>query len=118
MSEAPLPAGIFGDPAEDDVVVYLMDVSERIRELQAEADAARAWLAARLEPGTYRLAGLKVNVFRARRFDPKKAASVLPAQWIPRISRFEIDAALARALLPEELFAACQVEGKRTVRLS
>ena len=102
----------------DSVVRYLADLSERIRTMQEEADRYRAWLATQLPNGTHHIAGLKVFVQTSRRFDATYAAKILPAEWIERVSRPVVDRALAEALLPPDLYRTCQIEGKRSVRLT
>ena len=85
---------------------------------RVEADRYRAWLATQLPNGTHHIAGLKVFVQTSRRFDATYAAKILPAEWIERVSRPVVDRALAEALLPPDLYRTCQIEGKRSVRLT
>lgn len=63
--------------------------------------------------------GTKVSVFRTRRFDAALAATVIPADVLPRVQATVVDGKLAKAVLPPALYEQCQKEaGKATVRIA
>lgn len=102
----------------DDMATYLHDLTDRIREMETEAAEIRRWLALRLDIGSHKLGGLSVTVYRPRRFDPHKAAKVLPSELVKKCSVPVVDRARAERILTAEMYAECQIEGKRTVRIA
>lgn len=104
------------DPA--DMAEYLAGLVAQIGVLEAAAADVRRWLAERLPEGTHALRGVRVAVLATRRFDPARAAKVLPPELRERCSVTVVDRAKAQRVLTEEQYRECQTEGKKTVRLT
>jgi hypothetical protein len=106
------------DPDAAATLRKLRDVLDQIKHLEEEANAYKTLLRGKLGVGQYTVNGQPaVTISPTKRFDPDKAAEILPPAAIEGISKTVIDAALAKKTLPPALYALCQSEtGKPTVR--
>lgn len=84
-----------------------------------ELDALRADLTVEMEAIKERLreggtqtapCGVKITVSPNRRFDPAKAAEVVPEALLPLCQKTIIDSAKAKAALPPAIYEAAMVE--------
>jgi hypothetical protein len=107
------------DTPVEDVARRLAYLQETATALDIEARECKAYLAEALGRGRHVAGAAKVSVDRQRRFSAERAALVLPPDWLARCTRSVVDTALARNVLPPDLFRACQTESNEwTVRIS
>lgn len=110
----------------------LASLANRLAAAQARRDAITEPLDAEIEglkgairaevadsgPGTYEAGEYTLTLRANRRFDPARAADILPAEVVAAITTTSIDPKVARQKLPPETFEACMTErGNMTVVL-
>lgn len=81
------------------------------------AAALKAELRDALGATTKDVGPYRISITPTRRFDPDRARTVLPPEWLSAVTREVIDASAAKAALPPTLYAACQSEGALAVRV-
>jgi len=101
-----------------EAVSRLLDIQDRMSLLDDEAKAIKAWLSGELGEGKHRVGPVTYSIYRSTRFSTRRAADVLPENWLALVSRPSIDAKIARDVLPPELYSACQETTSTTVRLT
>lgn len=96
----------------------LVATLEQIRQLNADAEVYKAQLRDALQPGAYTVGGQPaLAITPTRRFDPDRAAAVLPPEQLAAVQRTVVDRALAEKILPPALYDLCRVEsGKPAVK--
>jgi hypothetical protein len=95
----------------------LADVLAMVAELESEAGSLKAWLAETLGDGTHVVDGRELVIFTPRRFSVKRAVAELAPVWIPQIMQPAINPALAKQILPAELYAQCQEPTRPVIRM-
>jgi hypothetical protein len=96
----------------DGLASRYLDLAEQIEKLAAEQDTIKA-----LDATTAH--GVKVTVYRTRRFDARLASTVVPAELLEQVTERVVDRAKAKALLPPALYEQCQsYAGRPTVRIA
>lgn len=102
---------------DDDIAEYVRLDAQRA-EIQGKLDEIKARIRER-GVGQYEGPnGLKVTVTANRRFNPDRAAEILPESLIGSVQRTVVDAKLAREHLPPAVYDACKVEvGEPRVRV-
>lgn len=94
-----------------DLVKMLADLDIRERQIKNEKDAIKAQLRAELKRGHYTINGVPaLSLTPTRRFDPEKAAEILPPAVFEAVARKVVDPTLAKQKLPPELYELCQKE--------
>lgn len=93
----------------DQILADWFDVADRLDQLQ-QAKAALAAELRELGPGRHNgTAGTATISAPTARFDPAKAAEVLPADMLEACRETVITASRAKAVLPPALYELCQV---------
>lgn len=105
----------------DALLAEYHDLTARRASIDDRLDQIKNDLAG-LGEGSHECGSDRVSVYRARRFDQKKAMAVLDGQPAPVISactEIVISSAKAKKVLPPALYEACQTAAtKPTVRVS
>lgn len=101
-------------------VVTLVELQDAIARMVAEADRIKARLRTELPVGSHELAGVKVAISVAHRFDPKLAAERLTPELLATITETTsaVSATLAKRFLAPVLYETLTVAGQPQVRIS
>lgn len=93
------------------MVAQYHDLEAQREQIVERQDAIKATLRALLPIGSHEAGGgVVVITAPAKRFDAKRAESVLPPEALAQVTRPVVDRALAQTVLPPALYAWCQVE--------
>ncbi len=112
------PTGSELDPQTAATLAKLNDTLAQIKQLTEDAENYKGQLRGKLTPGAYTVGGRPaLSITPTRRFDPARAAEILPADQIAAVSRMQIDPKLAKSHLAPALYELCQVDaGKCAVK--
>jgi cell division septal protein FtsQ len=105
----------------DGLASRYLDLAEQIEKLAAEQDTIKALVRDAYPDGLDATTahGVKVTVYRTRRFDARLASTVVPAELLEQVTERVVDRAKAKALLPPALYEQCQsYAGRPTVRIA
>lgn len=113
MTAAPA-TGTELDPDTAATLAKLVATLEQIRQLTADAEHFKTQLRDRLGPGAYTIdTRPALTITPTRRFDPDRAATMLPPTQLAAITRPVVDPTLAKQILAPALYDLCRVEAGR-----
>lgn len=116
----PLTAADQPAPSLEQEVSLLVSYQDAIARLSGEVDRIKARLRGELPVGSHQLAGVKVAISVAHRFDPKLAAERLSPELLATITETTtvVSGTLAKRVLPPAMYEQLTVVGSPQVRIS
>lgn len=99
---------MYEDWATEDLIEHLVYMNGLVSDAVANANELKGLIRERFGEGKYECGKRKVEIRPNRKFNPQRAEELLPAEWLIRCRAMRIDTKLARAILPPELYRACQ----------